>query len=1273
MDTYPLEYIAHLLPLVLVTGLIGSDITSASEVNPSAHASAAAASDPAPRRRSSASNTTLTRHQMGRALVSLLTAKNQAKIWEPAAKQGQKNWLRAAHVDKSYRFPPKKSHPSPSNPSVAHSPLSPNTPESPLYPDGIMTPLWIRKHRDQVPSIMIAFYDLWDWSMEKNPSELQKLEPTVQGPLGLADPIEREKDAELAAEISEKRKYAQEYGCKFAAVLILMQPHLDDPNIEERVAYIRRSCGLDSRYSFFLLPPGTQTDMQEFVNNLQNVLYENAMNYYREHGKRVRKKRSRLPSLSSQLDSNGLPSNSLSLQGWMLRYDIKSAVFSEFRQDYESAIKHLESAYAILLGMFTSTPDQPSLQPGTKRWAEARLLADVINFKICKFYLYIDAPTVALFTLNKHLNGLRALPNAWTLSGDSFDYWSWLSRQYRLFGDLLELTERAGYKLPVPLPQTSSNVASLPITNDGRFSIGYGGSGGAGIGVNPALVIQHAGFYYQVAAICNEERKKRFFELESNSEFMKSLDNATLNLFTEERNIHHQRLTIDLLSKSYDTFKRHNCTRMTLYLAAEIGNAYFESKEYDKAAQFFERIAKSYRKEKWYTILASILHLSVKCARELGRWGHAVELLVELLSEKFLVSEEERANIQNEIIDILRERECGSQSPQAHLHLDTTTFNSFITCQALFEDSIARLGESARFQITLTVDAASPPALLRFGEIRVIFNEDEEVIWKDSGESTSKGQRVQWIDCARWGGEGENGKNESGVVADLGVEKGMVKVLEGIVMPKHGQHLKIHEAILTLPGQHFSLHLHFPLDISSPSAVPPVNSRHRWLTMATGKPSWRFVDEINPILRVQRREPRVSIHVQHISPALLGEWYPLDIEVRNAEEYAIQGDFEVEVRTIEVEECRDAVALEPTLELTPGEEKSRLEGVEMEALAGETLVKRVFVRAQTGEFPRVLEVKARYWPKDSQQDDNAVSEATRTERIAFVTGLEPSFEMVAQLPSLQQIEQAEGGMGLRTENVLLWARVLNRGPWPVEVKKVELRLKEQKGKDPSGVNAELISMVGMESEREDDVKIWKPNGVFGWSYLLKVRQEATTSPTPRVSIGPIAIIWRRRRSEDSTARDDSGFSTSFIELPEWELPPPALTMLTSTPAHAQVGVPFSLRCTLNNPTPQLHELSITVEGSEAFVFSGYKQRQMRIMPFSTQSIWLTCYPLVPGRVRLPRVVAVTKRGGEEKEVPGIGPLVDVQVPLPAGSDAEKGERVQTASWPMIFVMPRKAH
>jgi hypothetical protein len=81
-----------------------------------------------------------------------------------------------------------------------HSNLSPLSPDSPLFPDGLMTPLWIKKHL-HLPSVVVGFYDLWDWHTEPGTKR-------ETGPLAsqvMIDPVERENDANLASEINSKR------------------------------------------------------------------------------------------------------------------------------------------------------------------------------------------------------------------------------------------------------------------------------------------------------------------------------------------------------------------------------------------------------------------------------------------------------------------------------------------------------------------------------------------------------------------------------------------------------------------------------------------------------------------------------------------------------------------------------------------------------------------------------------------------------------------------------------------------------------------------------------------------------------------------------------------------------------------------------------------------------------------------------------------------------------------------------------------------------------
>lgn len=65
----------------------------------------------------------------------------------------------------------------------------------------------------------------------------------------------------------------------------------------------------------------------------------------------------------------------------------------------------------------------------SQRWKEARILADCLNVKICKFHLYLNDPSAALAQLNGHLHMFQSYSPSWDMGERTFEYWAWLSKQ----------------------------------------------------------------------------------------------------------------------------------------------------------------------------------------------------------------------------------------------------------------------------------------------------------------------------------------------------------------------------------------------------------------------------------------------------------------------------------------------------------------------------------------------------------------------------------------------------------------------------------------------------------------------------------------------------------------------------------------------------------------------------------------------------------------------------------------------------------------------------
>jgi len=72
----------------------------------------------------------------------------------------------------------------------------------------------------------------------------------------------------------------------------------------------------------------------------------------------------------------------LDAKGWSVRTNYKLAAYSEYKQELDAAIKFYDLAYNELVELFSSTAVLP---PRSKRWTEARVLADSIFYKVVSF------------------------------------------------------------------------------------------------------------------------------------------------------------------------------------------------------------------------------------------------------------------------------------------------------------------------------------------------------------------------------------------------------------------------------------------------------------------------------------------------------------------------------------------------------------------------------------------------------------------------------------------------------------------------------------------------------------------------------------------------------------------------------------------------------------------------------------------------------------------------------------------------------------------------
>ena len=117
-----------------------------------------------------------------------------------------------------------------------------------------------------------------------------------------------------------------------------------------------------------------------------------------------------------------------------------------------------------------------------------------------------------------HVKRFSDLSRGWGIGEETFEYWSWLARQYRIFA---ELVEGSGADPQIPLPYYEDNVMASA--------------------VNPSLVLQSPAYYYYQAAMCSVQRLKQWEEC----------TDETAPGYANEKKVDHAAVVVELFELAY--------------------------------------------------------------------------------------------------------------------------------------------------------------------------------------------------------------------------------------------------------------------------------------------------------------------------------------------------------------------------------------------------------------------------------------------------------------------------------------------------------------------------------------------------------------------------------------------------------------------------------------------------------------------------------------------------------------------------------------------------
>ncbi|TFY61713.1 hypothetical protein EVJ58_g4338 [Rhodofomes roseus] len=1238
MNSYPPELLTQLAPVMFVGGL-----------------------DPPPASGKTTDPFVVLSHRLREALVN----QRKVAVWQPE----KKKTFQVVPVDKDVRFPPRRLIP-PEHPDYAnaHSPLSPLTPSSPLYPDGLIAPIWIRKHTRLVPSVFVIFMRLFEHA------------PTSRAPLETAEvdrereAEERRRDTELCAEIAARKKTVSERGVKLTVVLLASRKLLDDPSLDGRLTYIRRQSGLDPRAALFVLSPVSQSEIGDFVRSLQEALYEPAIEYYTNHSKRVRRKRNRHSQVASSYPITqpigSAPSRPLRPEGW-----------TAFIAVSELSGRHYQDAYASLAIMFGSTAILP---PRTKRWAEAKVLADCINLKICKLYLYNNEHSLALAHHNSHMRKFADFSRGWGIGEETFEFWSWLARQHRAFAELLEHGTRSTLKIPTHFSTTPPSHAAAAAAVQALES----GQRGAleleamrALGLNPNQALQHPGFYYYMSARSTERRRERFFGRRQIREG--ETTTAPPPGFANEQKVDHLALILELYTRAYDLFKAytpkdaHGHGRLTLWIAYRIAQTYYESGKFDLAVRFFERIAKTYRREQWDSLLRPLLTTWYSCAQQMGDMELSVRLLFEMLGHGLKTQDDDEDSTQEDLLAVLKS--SVPSSPEEPLLIDHSESEPILQTCAVFWRPDVLVGEPVAFQLSVSSPTGVSLSSLTFTSLVIHMSGDMPTITlrNSSLDPSAELPQVQKVELDHIMPSGEDDKE---VQAPLRFGVGGTIVFCGTVSCEMPATVKIEKLVLTTKEGNWNIQI----------PLRPLSSRHggapypRWLS-SFDPPTYIPVrrDQYSSVV-VRHRPHKVQVSVTYNAPAYIGEEFPITVGVSNQDDKEMEMIVDALLQPAELDELGENY-------IRMGDERSTslIKGVSLGTIAPGVSTSMILYLSSAGAvYDRVIDISVqshREMPATAEEPESPQSPKSPTQsridrdetiRTLVVPSVQPiSIEQHAVY--MRSLKSQPGLADLTTYEDSYWddgdvgeaivtTTIACTAPSGIIVDSIALT--KQDGRHAKIVDSALDQVM------DDFLTEWLTGDEFcdRCRISLAARDdlpEGQDIPPP----GSYELTWRRILPEGGYSTP----ATTRFSLPTLRPPRDGLIALLDVPPTAQLHTPLTLRLVVRNRQPTRSAnvvVHLETDNSDAFIAAGLRNGRLPILlPGAEETVLWRLVPVECGFVRIPRIRVADRRtdpGAEGELQERIVRIVDVRADerREVKEDGTVEEGPQLAE-PVILVLP----
>ncbi|KAF2833226.1 hypothetical protein CC86DRAFT_310940 [Ophiobolus disseminans] len=1209
MDAYPPEYVQHNLPFIVLSGLGTSKELAppppANNVLPG-RATTTISSEIQP----------VTGDRANILLQDFLSTDATNAPWNGRvpARKGLAHGFRIRAVGRNFQLPPKKADAPttsattpPGSPTIAaatswtlHSPISPLSPGATSFPDGVIAPSWLAKHQDYVPSAFISFFDF------------------------TTDPITNSlHDNQLKTDINKIKGQIQrsEYRTRFVVVLLSDKTILESPDIEERLANIRRTTGLDPKNSLFFLPPNTsQVELRAFVTSVLSVLQPICVEYYRDLTKHARRKKGRGTIPPPTAPPTRGTSQTLSYPGWGVRYDFKLGVFAEFRQEMDAAQRHYNIALEALFGPEGIFEITASWSP---RWDEIRQLADVIAMRHIRCQLWNNSPTAAAQTWLRYKMRLRDVLDRRGKGTSNYGWEAWESRWAQVMAQIIQRAELPAFRITQPdadpLSEGTNAVFALP---EKQFPVGER--------LPPWELLHHAGYWQRLSA---EHAKRRLFLAREMPEEDRTPPGMSPATRVSNRNqIYdgymvpqpHEELPLSGVAGGFEhwddissklraavvEFQARGQHRKVDQLQLDVARTLLHVKRFDEAFEILRPLwqTMTWRREGWWSPASEVLWGLHECALRVGDRETYLATEWELYSQ--VVPGKTRYKH-----DLMACLDAFSQdnflnADKVTVRLDTKDSISCLTMTFAFSAIEGNVGEPLASQIVIKSNArpGSAPVTLSslafqfeggLSEVQLVH--DVENV--NSSNSNSSAHNVVLEESAmqghkpRWTGD-----------SDLRLHAGQTKVYDFSLIFREAGDIGITNCVFEVATGRFAL------ICSSVDLLSEQQSPLWWNATKDGPKARKVRGGSSTSIKILPKPPKMEIRL----PEVHNQYYTdepviIAIEIQNLEEEATEAVLEVRLLGRSKDTLSyswlDRPAASPMKEVPPPLDSSDdmdLPGHVVGKLAqGEKTTEKIRFVAPPDPADYALEVKVLYHLLSDR--DIPISKITVAD-LVFNAPFEASYDLNARVhpdpwPSYFELQEAESNLNPESTDAFGIAQ-----KWGLRAKVASFADEQLVIKDLNvqvhGVHGGAACDVSKEFEVSDmtvDAQVLNE-----WSFSLDVRKNNLEERRSTALDTTLNITWQR------TSSPNAPDVTSALPIPRIQIPSSEPRVLASAVLSSTVDNLVHVDYTLENPTMHFLTFELNMEASEEFGFSGAKTRTLHILPMSRQTVRFNLYPLVRG-------------------------------------------------------------